>query len=76
MNLSKLCGGAKIFSDDPRMTRRDSKESDRGAVGSAPSLFPVSQRMHADPHRQGEPRLGQSHESSERGDVSGGEFPV
>ena len=54
------------------MSRGDAQESYGGSLGPASPLLPVSQCVHADPHRSRKERLGHAHETTEHGDVFAG----
>jgi hypothetical protein len=61
--------GAQVLTEDAWVTRSNPKQRNSRTLRLSPPLFPVSQSMHADPHRARELSLRQTHEPSKSGDV-------
>ena len=52
------------------MPSGNAEQSERWALGSPAILLPVSERVHADPQRLGEPSLREADEAPQRRNVS------
>jgi len=63
------CRRPKILANHPRVTSRDSQETDGRTFWFSSALFPVSERVHTDAHRLGELGLRKADEAPESSDV-------
>lgn len=52
------------------MPRGDAEQGERRALRGPAILLPVSERVHADTERLGEPSLREANETPQRGDIS------
>jgi len=69
--LRLLRRGPEIFSDDARVTRRDSEQCERGTLRCSSILLPVSKCVHADAEGFRKLRLRQPNESTQCGHITG-----